>query len=94
MIVVVATVQVRPDKIEVYEAAFRDRAAKARASEPGLVMYEIARSPETPNVYKVFEAFEDMAAAQVHDKFLEPYRADIYACLAGDPHIEPFETVV
>ena len=94
MIVVEATVQVRPDKIEEFESLFRDRAAKARASETGLVMYEIARSPETPGTYKVFEAFADMDAAHIHHKFLEPYLAGIYACLAGDPILEQFETVV
>ena len=66
MIIAVATIRVHPDKIDAYEARFREFLAKVRSSEPGTVFYDVGKSREEPNTYRVVEVYKDEAAKVFH----------------------------
>lgn len=94
MIVMWATVKVHPDKIPAYEACFRKYAPRMRASEPGMVLYEISKSPELPNTYKVLEVYKDEEALSAHisNEILKEWLPELYACIDGEVQIERYDT--
>ncbi len=57
--------KVRPDAKQAMEDAFRQMAAKAR-QEPGTLNYVVCQLTLDPNVFMVFEEFEDKAAFEYH----------------------------
>jgi quinol monooxygenase YgiN len=66
MFVVRVKAQVKPDKIELYEANWRELRAKVLAHEPGVLFYELCRDPLEPNAYQVFECYKDRSVQDVH----------------------------
>lgn len=66
MILVVATVRVRPGHEGDYEAAVARIMPEVRAANPGIVFYHAGRCRETPGTYRVVEAYADQAAMDAH----------------------------
>ncbi len=95
MIVIQATVRVLPDKAEEYERLYRDLAPRIRATQPGIVFYEMAKNPNAPLVYKAMEVYRDEAAMKSHvgSDLLREAMPAVRACLDGDPLIEVLRTV-
>lgn len=95
MIIVVATVRVHPDRTDAYEAVCRDFMPKVRASEPGLILYEFARSCDEPHTYTVFEVYRNAEAMNLHAKseHLAAAMKSLSECLAGPPHIRMYDAV-
>jgi quinol monooxygenase YgiN len=95
MIAVIATLTVQPGKEADFEAVFTDLAAKVRANEPGNKLYQLSRSRETPNVYKVLELYTDQDALVAHGKteYFRAAGAGLGAVLGGAPVIEYLDTV-
>ena len=50
------------DKAEALLRELRD----ASVSEPGVIQFEIGRSTDDPNVFALWEAYRDQAAADAH----------------------------
>ena len=95
MIGVVATLTVQPGKESEFEAIFTELAATVRANEPGNKFYQLTRSRETPNVYKVLELYVDQEALTAHGK-TEYFRAagpKLGAVLGGAPTIEYLDAI-
>jgi quinol monooxygenase YgiN len=95
MIVVIATVPVRPDKAGAYEALFRDLVAEVRAREPGNLLYQLSKSREEADLYKVVELYADQQALDAHigSAHFQAVLPQIGGCLAGEPQIEFLDTV-
>lgn len=95
MIIVVATLRVHPDKADVYEAVCRDLMPKVRASEPGMIFYELARSFDEPHTYTVFEVYRDADAMNRHaqSEHLEAAKTILSDCLIGPPLIRVYDAL-
>ncbi len=89
MIMAIATLRVLPEKTAEYEEAVRELLPKVRESEPGVVFYDVGKSQEEPNVYRVVEVYrgDDALAAHQHSKFVEAARPTMFACLDGQIEI-------
>ncbi len=95
MIGIIATLTIQPGKESEFEAVFTDLAAKVRANEPGNVLYQLTRSREQANVYKVLELYTDQDALTAHGK-TDHYRAagpKLGGVLGGAPTIEYLDSV-
>ena len=68
MIGVVATLTVQPGKEKEFETIFLELAAQVQANEPGCKLYQLTRSRETANVYKVLEVYADQDCLSAHGK--------------------------
>ena len=66
MIAIIATLSVRPDRIEPFEARFLQLVAAVKAEEPGARMYQLVRSATDVGDYRVMEVYEDQAALDRH----------------------------
>ncbi len=96
MIGVVATLTVQPGKEKEFEGIFLELAEKVRANEPGCQLYQLTRSRESANVYKVLEVYSDQDALSAHGK-TDYFRAagpKLGGVLGGAPHVEYLDAVV
>lgn len=95
MIFFLATNRVRPEMIETYEQAIRDMAAQVKATEPGLLVYEVARSPDASGTYKGLEIYVDEAALMQHiEGVVRPWLPILYDCFECAPVVECFTDLV
>ena len=96
MYVVIVHARVYPDKVAIYEATFRELAAKVKARESGISFYELCRDPKAPCAYKVVEAYADQATQDAH-LTTDYYKAasDVFmSCLVdGTFEMEVCETI-
>lgn len=95
MIGVIATINVREDKIGDFERVARALEAKVNANEPGCLHYRMLKSRTEPNTYKNLEMFRDQAALDQHvfaDYFLSAV-SQIQACTSGKPHVDFLDTL-
>jgi quinol monooxygenase YgiN len=63
---IIATLRVKPDRIEAFEARFDRLAIDVEANEPGNHLYQLCKSKTEAGVYKVMEIYEDQAAQDAH----------------------------
>jgi quinol monooxygenase YgiN len=86
MIIAHAVLRVRPERVEAYEATFRELRAHVLANEPGTVFFELCRDPQQAHGYQVFEAYRDEAALKAHaaTDYYRAASAEIVRCLEGD----------
>jgi quinol monooxygenase YgiN len=66
MIVIIATIEVKPGKAEIFEAFMADLAASVAAREPGTHVYQLCRVPKQENRYRMIEFYADQAAIDAH----------------------------
>ncbi|MDB5673492.1 MAG: antibiotic biosynthesis monooxygenase [Sphingomonas bacterium] len=95
MIGVIATLTVQPGKQAEFEAIFARLAAQVRADEPGNIFYQLCRSRESDQTYKVLEHYRDQAAldahrASAHFRAAGPRLAGV---LAGAPVAELLDAI-
>ncbi|TAL02224.1 MAG: antibiotic biosynthesis monooxygenase [Rhodospirillaceae bacterium] len=95
MYVVVVNARVRPEKADLYEATFRDLAAKVRAREPGVLFYELCKDPNIPHAYILIEAYKDQATQAAHVN-MDYYKASvptILDCLTDQYDMKVCQTI-
>ena len=95
MIGLIATLTVRDGKGPDLEKIFADLAPKVRDNEPGNALYQLCRSKDDPNVYKVLELYTDQDALKAHgssDHF-KAAGASFAGVLAGAPKIEHLDAL-
>lgn len=95
MIGVIATLRIKEDQVQAFEAGFTDLAAKVRANEPGNVAYQLCKSRTEPNTYKVLELYTDQDALTHHGStdYFKAAGAMFAGALAGRPEIEYLDGV-
>ncbi len=91
MIGAVITLKIKEGMEAEFEAGFRDLAAKVKAHEPDVLMYQLTRSRTEIRTYKVLELYRD-AEAQAYHGQTDHYKAAIATLfaptLAGRPEGE------
>jgi quinol monooxygenase YgiN len=95
MIGVIATLKIAAGKDAEFEEAAKALVAKVNANEPGCLMYELYRSPTSPDTYVFMEKYKDKAALEAHsqtDYFLAAQPV-LGACLAAKPDIQSYVPV-
>ncbi len=96
MIGVVAVLKVRPGSEQVFEAGFKDLAAKVKANEPGALTYQLTKSRTETGTYKVLELYTSADALKAHgqtDYFKEAGRSVFADCMAAPPEVEVLDAV-
>jgi quinol monooxygenase YgiN len=63
---IIATLKVKPDQIDAFEARFDQLAMDVEANEPGNHLYQLCKSKTQDGVYTVMEIYEDQAAQDAH----------------------------
>lgn len=83
MIIVVATVRLKPGKAEKYETTCRALMPQVRAAEPGVVFYNAGQCREAPGTYRVVEVYRDQAAMDEHiqSKFVSESMPMLQDCI-------------
>ena len=95
MIGVIATLKVQDGKGADLESAFSNLASQVKANEAGCLVYQLTKSREDPNTYKVLELYASEEALKHHGS-TDYFRAagpGIGACLAARPEIEYLDAV-
>lgn len=92
---IIATIRIQEGKAEEFESFFTELARQVRANEPGNVAYQLTKSRNEPNTYKVLEIYKDQEALSAHGQ-TEHFKAagpKFGAVLAGRPEIETLDGV-
>ncbi|HTP76325.1 MAG TPA: putative quinol monooxygenase [Rhizomicrobium sp.] len=92
---VVATIKIKPDMNEQFEAVARELMAAVRANEPGNKVYQFCRSKADASTYVVLEIYADQSAVEAHGKS-EHFRtigAKMGPCMAGRPDVQYLDAV-
>ena len=92
---VVATIKIKPDTNEAFEAVACEMMAAVRANEPGNKLYQFCKSKTEPTTYVVMELYNDQAALEAHGKS-DHFRSigpKMGPSMAGRPDVQYFETV-
>lgn len=95
MIGIVATLKVQDGKGDEFEAVFRDLSAQVKANEAGCLTYQLTKSRNEPNTYKVLELYASEEALKHHagtDYFIAAM-PKMGPCLAAPPLIETLDAV-
>ncbi len=66
MILVVATVRVKPGRAAECEAALAEALPRIRAANAGILFYHAGRCRDEADTYRVVEAYSDRAAMDEH----------------------------
>lgn len=92
---IIAKLKIKEDKIEEFEAAFRELMAVVREVETGNDYYTLHRSREEVGSYYVMEQYVDQAALDVHGKSdaFKAVNAKLVGCVAAPPEIELLDAV-
>src|SRR5579862_4319468 len=85
MVVVVITARVLPGMAKEYEARLRELIPTMKGMEPGMLVYEVGRSRDEPNIYRHIELYRDDKAMDDHraNEFVNERRAAMFACVDG-----------
>ena len=87
---VIATLTVLEGKNADFEEIFTRLAAQVNANEAGCNFYQLHKSREDLQVYKVLEQYTDQAALEAHGK-TDYFRAagkELAGCMAAAPQLE------
>jgi quinol monooxygenase YgiN len=92
---VIAKIPVQEGKAQEFEAFFTELAKQVRANEPGNLAYQLTKSRNEPNVYKVLELYKDQDALTHHGgtEYFKAAGPKFAAVLAGRPEIEYLDGV-
>ncbi|MFT3726908.1 MAG: putative quinol monooxygenase [Terricaulis sp.] len=95
MIGVVATMKVKADQTAAFEAAMLELVTATRSNEPGVKLYQFARSAKEPTTYIVMELYQDQATLDAHmrsDHFKNA-GPKLALCLADRPSLDRYDTL-
>ena len=92
---VIATLRVRPDKAAEFEASFGRLAAEVKRVETGCLLYQLARSPSEPGLYKVMELYTSAEAMADHmgSEHFRSTIGDVQLWLTAEPAIDVLDAV-
>lgn len=95
MIGVVATMKVKPDQTAAFEAAMLELVTATRKNEPGVKLYQFARSAKEPTTYIVMELYQDQETLDAHMKsdHFKGAGPKLAPCLADRPSLDRYDTL-
>ncbi len=66
MLAVIVQFHIRPAFMDAFAAAIVDNARASRLSEPGCRQFDVCRDPATPQLFFLYELYDDEEAFQAH----------------------------
>jgi len=90
---VVATIQVKEDKIEEAKQFLKELSADTLSSEPGTLVYVFHQQQDDPTTFVAYEKYESEEAFKTHSKNLASKGAGFAGILAGPPSIVVLEEI-
>lgn len=84
---VIATLEVKEDKLEEAKSFLKQLAADALANEPGTLAYVVHQRKDRPTTFVFYEKYESDAALAQHSANLKAVGPKFAAVLAGPPQI-------
>jgi quinol monooxygenase YgiN len=95
VIVIVGLMQVKPEKVELFERLWRELAEASTLREEGCVFYRLTRSRTQPYTYRNIEVFRDQAAFDLHRQtdYLRDRMDALGECITGQPGIEYLDSI-
>lgn len=60
--------RVKAEHVSAFDTAIRANAAASVANEPGCRLFDVCRSPSEPELFVLYEIYDDDAAVQAHLK--------------------------
>ena len=66
MLAVIVQFHLRPAFMDAFTAAIVDNARASRLSEPGCRQFDVCRDPAAPQLFFLYELYDDEEAFQVH----------------------------
>jgi quinol monooxygenase YgiN len=84
---VVATIQIKEDKIDEAKAFLRELTEKVRADEPGTLAYVFHQHKKDPTLFTAYEKYADDEAFAAHGANLQAHNARFAELLAKRPEI-------
>ena len=87
MLAFIATLSVKPDKVDELKSAMAQVMPKVR-QEPGNHMYIGHQSPDDPTKFVFYEQYEDEAALGAHRENLASLGIDLQSLLSAPPDLE------
>ena len=95
MVVFLATLKVKADRVDAFEGYCRELLALTREREPDTLVYELARSQDDPLTYLWYARFASQAAfdahqtSDYHDRIIPP----LLDCLAQDMDLKFYDHI-
>jgi quinol monooxygenase YgiN len=84
---VVATIKVKPDKVEEAKTFLKQLAADTLQKEKGTLVYQLHQRKDDPTTFVFYEKYESSDALKEHGKNLAAVGKEFGALLAGAPEI-------
>jgi quinol monooxygenase YgiN len=84
---VIATLQIKEDKIEEAKSALKGLAADTLANEPGTLAYTVHQQKDSPTTFVFYEKYESYEAFATHGENLKARGSAFAGILAGAPDI-------
>lgn len=96
MIAAIATMHVRTDMADEFEAVVRELEEQVTANEPDCLLYRYARDRKDPGTYRSIEIFRDQAAIDFHiaQEYFRAAVGGMRACLTEVPSTVEFMDTV
>jgi quinol monooxygenase YgiN len=84
---VVATIQVKEDKVDEAKVFLRELSEQVRADEPGTVAYVFHQHTKVPTLFTAYEKYADEEAFAEHGENLKAHNSRFAELLAKRPEI-------
>jgi quinol monooxygenase YgiN len=84
---VIATLQIKEDKIEEAKGALKQLCADTLAEEPGTLAYAAHQQKDSPTTFVFYEKYESDEAFATHGENLKTRGASLAGVVAGPPKI-------
>jgi quinol monooxygenase YgiN len=95
MIGVIAVLKIKDGTASEFEAIFAELSQKVRANEAGNKLYQLTKSRDEPNTYKVLELYADQDALTAHGQtdYFKDLGRKMGAVMDGRPAVELLDSV-
>ncbi len=81
MLALVVDFRIKPQHVTAFEHAIVENARASRESEPGCRQFDVCRDPANPNLFFLYELYDDDAAIQAH--LQSPHYLQMNQAIAG-----------
>ena len=65
-LVLVVEFHIKPEHVAAFDAAIRENARQSLATEPGCQCFDVCTDPLVPQLFYLYEVYDDEAAIQAH----------------------------
>lgn len=66
MLALIVDFRIKPGHVEAFDAAITQNARESRETEPGCRQFDVCRDPQDPQLFFLYELYDDDAAITAH----------------------------